>query len=388
MKMVKALVLGLGISGKSVIPFLEKRGYEVVGFDDQISKGPLPDITTFSLFVPSPGIARSHPLYKAAGKQGIEITSEAELALREIDQPCIGVTGTNGKSTVVKMIEHVLNHVGKKSLALGNIGTPLTSYSGGDEILVVELSSYQLETLQARCFDVALLLNIAEDHLDRYDSFAEYAQAKIGIQQCLKEDGVFIAHEKAAKDYSLSCQTFGGPDSNESAAFAAVSHFGITRAQFAEPMESFSPLPHRLEFVGEVSGVRYYNDSKASNVAATLRAIESLDAPIVLLLGGRNKGLSFAPLQKFSDRFRAVIAFGEAGEEIAQTLSSHLCTTVDDAVNLAHKLAKPGDIVLLAPGCTSFDAYKNYGKRGDHFKSLVFALPTTGSFAKLTTNEE
>ena len=363
---MKALVLGLGRSGKSAQSFLEKKGYVVVGVDDKSAPMQIDDLSGFDLFVPSPGIPRTHPLYRRAVETGIPIKGEVQLALEECKVPCIGVTGTNGKTTVVKMIEHCL----QGARAVGNVGIPLTSCEQKG-IWVVELSSFQLETLDAKVFDVGIVLNIAEDHLDRYVSFREYALAKAHLENCIKETGDLFVHESVDEGlFSKPFQSFAGD--NEMAAQLACAHFGM--ANF-DAFASFEKPPHRLEFVAQIDDVAYYNDSKATNVAAVLNALEKIDSNIVLIAGGLDKGLSFEPLCCAKNKLTHVIAFGQAREKIADALQSlcgvHKVETLQEAVEKAVLYAKKADVVLFSPGCASFDAFKNYEERGEVFKSLV-----------------
>ncbi len=372
---MKILVLGLGISGQSAREFLEERGHTVVGIDDDLHREKIEDMSSFDLFVPSPGVAQTHPLYLKAKEYQIPIKGEMQLALEEVTQLCIGVTGTNGKSTVVKMIAHCLNQCGKKARAVGNIGEPLTRYvSHLDEILVVELSSYQLETVTAKSFDVGIILNIAEDHLDRYAFFEDYAKAKTHLQFCIKEKGKFFVHKSIPSTlFSTPCDLFSGQ--NEEAAFLVCARFGIDRPSFLHALSSFVKPEHRLEFVGKIDGVAYYNDSKATNVSAVIHALKTVDGSVVLIAGGRDKGLNFEPLGKLKTQLASVVVFGEAREKIANALKHrvdvHVMETLHDAVAMAKQLAKGKSTVLFSPGCASFDGFKNYAERGEAFKRLV-----------------
>ncbi|NGX46683.1 MAG: UDP-N-acetylmuramoylalanine--D-glutamate ligase [Chlamydiae bacterium] len=370
---VKALVIGLGISGTSASAFLEKKGYEVVGFDDKLAPKKIADLSDFSLVVVSPGVPMDHPLCERARMAGVPIKGEAQIALENLSQPCIGVTGTNGKTTVVKMLEHCLNACGRRARAVGNVGTPLTSSVGGEEILIVELSSYQLETLTAKVLDVGVILNIAEDHLDRYHSLSEYAKTKAHIQNCIKEDGELFVHCNIEKN--LFTRRFQAYDGDNMQAVHLVCNFlGVDEKAFFQASSSFSKPAHRLEFVAEIGGVRYYNDSKATNVAAVVYALGTLQKKVLLLLGGQDKGLSFAPLEKHGDQIALIIAFGEAREKIANALQGyqvHQVETMQDAARVAMELAKGGDTVLFSPGCASFDAFQNFEERGEEFKRFV-----------------
>lgn len=374
---VRAIVLGLGISGKSAIKFLEKRGYTVVGVDDKTAPKHFDLLTDFDLFVPSPGIPQTHPLYQLAKKAGIPIAGDVELALRECKQPCIGVTGSNGKTTTVKMIEHCLNLCGKKAHAVGNVGEPIADHLGGDEILVVELSSYQLETLTAKVFDIGLILNITENHLDRYDIFEDYARAKVRLENCIKPEGKLYVHTSV--DQTLFQKPhFDYKGENEEAAYLACANFGIDRNRFDQALSSFVKPPHRIEFVANIKGISYYNDSKATSIAAMIKALEVIGKEVVLIAGGQDKGLNFRPLCSYKNQLSSVVVYGEAREKIANALKPvvdvHMVVTLQEAVECAKGLVKKDGIVLFSPGCASFDAFKNYAERGEAFRSYVKEL--------------
>lgn len=365
---MKILVLGLGISGRSVVSLLEKEGHQVLGVDDKQGSPPIA-IEEFDLFVPSPGIPRTHPLYLGALKAGLPIKGEVQIALERISTVCIGVTGTNGKTTTVKMIEHCLNRCGKKALAVGNVGLPLSSFvETKEEILVVELSSFQLETLTQKAFSLGFLLNIEEDHLDRYDNFAEYAEAKYQLGNCIKEEGLFYLGP------GLEMCHNGIPFDGSSVEAARISarYLGIGEKAFFEALTSFEKPPHRLEFVATVDGISYFNDSKATNVAAVLEALRQMEGKVVLLAGGQDKGLSFAPLLTYKEKLSHVIAFGAARFKIEKAVQNevevHLASSLEEAMELAKQKAKKGESILLSPGCASFDAFKNYEERGNRFK--------------------
>lgn len=371
---MKALVIGLGISGESAARFLEKKGYQVVGFDDRKAMIPIHSIAEFSLVVVSPGVALNHPLCLAAKKERVPLIGEAQLALETTTQPCIGVTGSNGKTTVVKMIEHCLNASGKKARAVGNVGIPLTSCVGGDEILVVELSSFQLETITARVFDIGIILNLNENHLDRYPSMEEYGRAKARLENCIKEGGQLLVEKTIDPTlFSTSYQTYSGE--NHLAVEWACQFFGVEKDFALRAASTFKKPPHRLEFVQEKGGVKFYNDSKATNVEAVLYALKTLQAKVILLLGGKDKGSTFTSLNSYRTWISAVIAFGQAREKIANALQDchvvHEVQTMREAVDQSLTLAKAGDIILLSPGCASFDAFENYEERGEEFKRLV-----------------
>ncbi len=388
---MKALVIGMGISGQSAARFLKEHGYDVVCFDDKTAPE-MPQEMNFELAVLSPGVPPTHRLVRAAREAGIEVIGEVELACRYLTNRAVGITGTNGKTTTTLLVTHVLKVAGKKARALGNVGTPLTegvSHLEHDEIAVIELSSYQLETLESKVLDAAVILNITPDHLDRHGSLESYAKAKLRIASSLKPGAPLFAPEGLASQFDLSAvETFHplcysktvSPDvENGLAAYALCQALGVGLEVFDEAWDTFKKPPHRLESVREVGGITFINDSKGTNVAATKRAVEGLPGPIVLIAGGRGKGESYdgwATL--FSDKVSHCCIIGEAAEQIASALDGHCslshCQTFEEAVESAREKAEPGTIVLLSPGCASFDMFENYAARGDRFRELVNQL--------------
>lgn len=439
------LIIGLGMSGRSAARFLLKEGSCVWGVDDKwpALQNSL-DIQTlrfqglmcvgsceafekmvhgdFDLVIVSPGIPRSHPLYVLACQKSICIMGEIELALQyfaKMKCKCIGVTGTNGKTTVNFLLEHVFNANGIAAKAVGNSGIPLTSLLCEEndaipEIVAIELSSFQLETLQTPVLDAAILLNITPDHLDRYASMQEYAQAKARIFACVKSSGFSYVEEKCLssfKDilaiynlrtygYSSSCDLYSDfqqlirNGSNECgippeyqgkvshdlenmiAVYGVAKEFGLSSKGIMDGMLSFRKPPHRLEFVREVNGVVFIDDSKATNVDAVVRAVESVQTPIILIAGGVDKGGSYASwLLPFANRVRAICTIGLAAEKIKKELQENYpiynFKTFHDAVMYAAELANPSETVLLSPGCSSFDMFSSYAHRGETFKTII-----------------
>lgn len=397
---MKALVIGLGISGKSAVQFLQAKGYQVIGVDKQpeilrsmqgievFKDTDSIDLSEVELVVLSPGVAPNHPLCCQARQANIEIVGEVELAARNIRQPCVGITGTNGKTTVTLLVEHVLNHCGISAKAVGNVGIPLTKEillpENRGKVLVLELSSFQLETLHAQILDAAVILNITLDHLDRYPSMEEYARAKIRIKDCLKPQGVLYMESRTLHKYQeflegKSAKSYQGEDfekENREAAFLLCQNFSVSRKQFEKALTTFRKPPHRLEYVCDIRGVSYYNDSKGTNVDAVIRAVETISGKIVLIAGGLNKGATFFDwIAPFANKVKAICVIGQAARNIQQELSSHfsvvLCKDLEHAVDHAGKLAEPGESVLLSPGCASYDMFHNYEERGDKFKSII-----------------
>jgi len=374
-----ALVLGYGISGRSAEQFLLSHGAHVFVVDDRLKLG---YDGPFDLLVPSPGVPPKHPLYQKAVKLGLPVVGEAELALQALDQTVLGITGTNGKTTVTELTAHVLNHCGVPAAALGNNGRPLTEWAlkGDDRVVVAELSSYQLETMSSQTLDLAVILNISPDHLDRYDTLEAYAAAKFRIQDCVKE--TLLTHPTLVRNGCVSylSQDLGDPksfeDENRHAAYSLVRPFGITTDQFHEAEKSFCKPPHRMEFIAEVRGVRYYNDSKGTNIDAVIKAVDSLPGNIYLIAGGKDKGDTYTPwISAFSEKIAAIGLIGEAAEkierELAKAVPTKRCETLDQAFAHCQSLAGPGDTVLLSPGCSSFDQYRSFEDRGEEFRRLV-----------------
>lgn len=403
--MKKALVIGLGKSGLASSEFLIKKGYAVTAVDATHISTDLPiefhlekNYTAEAIFdfaVISPGVPREHPIVRELQRKSIPILGEVALAAQFIQQPMIAITGTNGKTTVASVVTHVFNRCGIAAKAVGNIGVPLIQslLQETHEILVVELSSFQLETLQITCFDLGVIVNITPDHLDRYRGFLGYAKTKLQLQNCIKKGGTLYVSGDIKKRFASllqqrNCAEYDAHPSinissffpsNLAAAFAICSHFSIPREKFIDSLSFFEPHKHRLEFVRELNQIHFYNDSKATNIDAVRMAVEALGGKIWLLSGGLSKGHSFSCWSwQLKMRVQGIYAFGSCGRQISLELSSSiqvvLTTTLRDAVLQAYLGAKPGDIVLLSPGCSSFDEFQNYEHRGDVFKKIVEEL--------------
>lgn len=435
----KVLVIGLGISGLSAALFLQKQHSFVHAVDKSIealknkdevialcqngmtiaSDDETLDLSGFDLVVVSPGIPKSHHLYAGAKAAGIEVIGEIELGCRSALQPMIGITGTNGKTTVTLLVAHVLNFAGKKARPIGNVGIPLTreiALSNLDEILVAELSSYQLETLTCKVFDAGAILNITPDHLDRYKGMQEYAEAKFHLKDCLKNGAPLYIEEKAMKEFGtllkgFSAKTYGyGIDCSTKTDLASLSvdaskcplpaslqgfcshdlenvmaassicmHFGVSLQDFFKAYRTFKKPSHRIEFVCSINGISYYDDSKGTNIDAVVRAVERMQGSVVLIAGGVDKGAAYTPwISAFQNKVDHICAIGQAAEKIKDQLGSampvHVCTTLEEAVKCAAYLAKPGQSVLLSPGCSSFDMFRDYVHRGEQFQSFVRQL--------------
>jgi UDP-N-acetylmuramoylalanine--D-glutamate ligase len=453
----KAGVMGLGLSGAAAAGFLSRRGVQVIAADDKpfaslgdearalakagvtLRAGPT-DPHVFSgceIVVASPGVPPTAPPLAGARAAGIPIIAEVELAAPWLRGVLIGITGSNGKSTVTALTGKILETAGVPIRVCGNIGVPLTSVMERDLDLpeaearrvhyVTELSSFQLEGIERFSPRVAVLLNLSPDHQDRYERMEDYYAAKTRIFMNQRGDDIAIvnwddpavipiAERLAARlcPFSLTQELEEGAVlsggrltlrsaareetimdatdvpipgrhnlENVLAAACVAYHRGVPVETIARAVRAFTALPHRLEFVAEVAGVAWYNDSKATNVGSTLRALEAFTRPIVLLLGGYDKGGDFEslkrPLSAKGPGLRAVVTFGKAGDDIARRLEGsapHIARSgaLAEAARVAAGLARSGDVVLLAPGCASFDAYTGYDKRGEDFRTIVARL--------------
>lgn len=443
----KVLVVGLGKSGLSVARWLRREGAEVTisdqksdvdierGFIEKISKlsvnletGGHRKETFFSsnFIVVSPGVPLDmEPLKTAIGK-GIPVMGEMELAGRMIDTPLVAVTGTNGKSTATTLLGSILERAGHSLFVGGNIGTPLMDYAAGDQqadFAVVEVSSFQLDTMEKFCPMVSILLNISPDHLDRYPDYEAYARSKLGITRNQGPGATVILNdddEKLTKFeppgkpkvlrygfkkgkgrhayieaeslrafspqggvFTFSLERFSLPGGHNLANL-----MGVVLAALALSVEhdiiqgvidDFQGLPDRLEWVGTLKGVDFYNDSKATNVDAALKSITSFERPVILIAGGRHKGGDYAPLVRASTgRVKSAVFMGEAKSLLAKSFQGvipfALAEDMQDALSRAFASARTDDVVLLAPACSSFDMFSDYAHRGRIFRQEVEGL--------------
>jgi UDP-N-acetylmuramoylalanine--D-glutamate ligase len=377
------------------------------------------------LIVPSPGVPPYHPGLVAARAAGVRVWSEIELAWRFLHGRLVGVTGSNGKTTTTSLIGHILADAGRLVIVAGNIGTPLIAQvdqSNDKTITVAELSSFQLELIESFRPDVSVLLNLTPDHLDRHASFEEYARAKARIFENQSEsDAALInaddpgAAERACSQapifwFSKNKRVVSGAYlraeqivfrgdgeeivllnqsdiglrgshnlENVLAAASAAFLLGAAPEEIAAGVRSFPGVEHRLEFVADVSGVSFFNDSKATNVDATLKALQAFSGGLLVILGGKDKGSDYAPLiPVLRERAKLVLLIGAASEKVAAQLAGAVplerAGTLERAVRRAFEQAREGDTVLLAPACASFDQFENYEHRGRVFKQLVRAL--------------
>jgi UDP-N-acetylmuramoylalanine--D-glutamate ligase len=440
----KVLVVGLGESGKAAVRFFGSRGAHVTITDSRSVEEFEGVIESFrewdvelrlgdqsrdvflkqDLIVPSPGVPWDLSQLNSARKEGIHVAGELETASRELRGHVVGITGTNGKTTTTSLIGHIFQTAGLPTQIAGNIGRPILDVadSATDATWnVLELSSFQLEAMSSFRADIAVVLNVTPDHLDRHGTFENYAAAKANLlaPQQVSDVAVLNADDATCKVFgqsacartiwfsrtqplsegitvdrgwilrdgervaSTALPILGSHNlENALAAVGAASAAGVADETIARGLATFQPVEHRLEFVKRVDGVDYYNDSKATNVAAAIKALESFDKRVWLILGGRDKGSDYAALEPMMDgRVKEVLLIGEATSEIRLQLTGPTpmvnCGTLEVAVERAHSRAREGDVVLLSPACASFDQFDSYGHRGQEFKRLV------GEFARV-----
>ena len=378
------------------------------------------------MVIVSPGVPHDMEPLNAALKKGIPVTGEFEFASRIIDTPVIAVTGTNGKSTVVAFLGNVLENAGLKVFVGGNIGTPMMVYAAGErkaDYVVAEVSSFQLDTMETFCPYISMILNLSPDHLDRYADYESYVQSKLrifrnqGPGQYLvlndddkilssispasgvsvlrygirKKEGrhAFLETKKVqaslnGKDpvyFSLESIKLHGEHNRENilGAVLVCLTLGIEPDVIQKSIDDFKGLPSRLEQVAEVDGVMFYNDSKATNIAAAVKAVKSFDQPLILISGGRHKGADYAPLVKAAEgKVKCAVLLGEAKQLLAASFEGvfpfSMAKDMEEAVSMSFSFAKRGDVVLLAPACSSFDMFSNFLERGKVFRDAVERL--------------
>ncbi len=441
------LVFGLAVAGQAVARELVKRGESVVLADDSVSdlhrafaqEIEMPIVAlqhsseihqvlhSVSRVAPAPGVPEGHPVVIAARELGVEICSELELAYRfeqrrvSGPRPMVGITGTDGKTTTTLMSAAIIDSAGLRTLAVGNTDIPLISALDTDsQAFAVECSSFRLAHIQQFRMSASAWLNFAPDHLNWHPNLSDYFAAKAKMwAHCIEgdvavapvDDQQIVSIARASKarvvtfgaaggDYHATEGWLCGPMgrimpisdmgrslphdvTNALAATAVCLESGLaTVADVSRTLQNFVNAPHRIQFVGEKGGVRWFNDSKATSPHAVSVALKSFES-IVLIAGGRNKGLNLSALADYPSRMRAVVAIGDAADEVAGAFSGvcevRSATTMQEAVNMADDIADQGDVVLLSPGCTSYDWYANYGQRGEDFMKCV---------SKLLTNKE
>jgi UDP-N-acetylmuramoylalanine--D-glutamate ligase len=452
-KNMKALVVGLGRSGVAATKLLCKKGVKVT-VTDELNKSDLKDslealkgfeyeaelgkhvLKTFTdndFIVVSPGVKLDIKPLQQADKSKIPIISELELASQFISEPIIAVTGTNGKTTTSTMIAEMIQNSGKTVFLGGNIGVPLSEYAARRDKcdwVVAEVSSFQLDTTFSFKPHIAVFLNVAPDHLDRYSSFDEYVQSKMKLKTNMGEEdhlvlnlrdhklvsllsgarpkSLFFTSDPVEKIPAHLTEKFQGAflmnsstislktprwkehlfavagtqlrgihnKENMMAAMLAAKLAGVSNEAIQKVFLNFKPLPHRMEFVARKNQVTFYNDSKGTNVHSLLRSLQSFDEPVILIAGGRDKGEDYTNLgPAIRSHVKNLILVGEAKEKINRAIGdfseTFLVGTFEEAVYLAYQKSRSGDVILLSPGCASQDMFKNYEERGNYYKRIV-----------------
>ena len=412
----RALVLGLARSGEAAALVLRSQGVEVVGYDRDLALDPAVAgrlaaagveiqlgeeddalLRGIDAVIKSPGFPGDRPLVAAARVRGVPVLSEIELGARLLANPLIGITGTNGKTTTTALLGAMFDAAERGAEVVGNIGRPLTSLVGrvaDDSWIVCELSSFQLEDVDTLRPRIAVLLNLEPDHIDRHGSFAAYRDAKLRVfERQTAEDVAVVPRGFGAVPGAGRRVEFAGDDvlpaepripgahnrENAAAAVAAARAAGLEEDAIAATLRSFPGVEHRIEELREVGGVRFVNDSKATNVAAARCAIASFAAPLHIILGGRGKQESYDSLAADLGPSDRAYLIGEAASEIGDALEQaginfEQCGDLASALRAAVAAAQPGDIVLLSPACASFDQFVDYEHRGDEFRRLVDEL--------------
>lgn len=452
LKNKRVLVVGLGRSGAASAIFLQERGAKVIVSDSKSEAQLQSDVPTLldrgisieagrhgertfrdqDLIVVSPGVPSDQPQLQHARTLGIPVIGEVELAFRFLQGKVLAITGSNGKTTTTSLVGEILAKSGRKTLVGGNIGTPvisLAAQSAPDSMVVLEISSFQLESIERFCPWIAAILNITPDHLDRHHTFEAYVDAKarifenqqssdfavlnaddptcVGLKDRVKspllwfsrkqrvERGSFLSGDQIVfrhdgKEQAVlnrsDIQLKGEHNlENVLAAVCMTMVAGCTPQQVRQGVSEFRAVEHRLELVATINGVTFYNDSKATNVDATVKALESFPGNIHIILGGKDKGSDYTVLNPLlRERVKRVYLIGAASDKIASQVQNATALVrsgmLERAVRQAFDAAVPGDVVLLAPACASFDQFENYEHRGRVFKELVRSLApvTTG----------
>ena len=436
----RAVLVGLGKTGVSCARHLAGRGWQLTATDSRRAPPGAEELARISpaarlhagafdadllpgaqLVVASPGVALSEPIFARARQLGIEIVGDIELFARAANAPVIGITGTNGKSTVTTLVGRMAERAGKCVRVGGNLGTPALDLLSNvvPELYVLEISSFQLDTTSSLSLLAAAVLNVSPDHLDRYGNFAAYAHSKARIyarcgtavlnldDACAREmpsstsRRVSFSLQNPLADYTLTQDShrdkalmhhgqsllalrdmrMGGLHNaaNALASMALGAAAAIPVSAMLTELREFAGLPHRSQWVADIKGVRYINDSKGTNVGATLAAVAGMSGPLIVIAGGDGKGQDFAPLTAaFDGKVRHAVLIGRDAPELARVLSAvcdvRRCATLPEAVSTAAHLALPGDTVLLSPACASLDMFRDYAQRGEMFGDSVGRL--------------
>jgi UDP-N-acetylmuramoylalanine--D-glutamate ligase len=388
-------VYGLARSGLATVEALVASGAKATAWDAkeearvevpagaEIANLDEADLSQFDSLVVTPGLPLNrHPIAKRAREAGVEIIGDIELFARARPElpphKVVGITGTNGKSTTTALVHHILETAGVPTTMGGNIGFPILAQDPLPEggVYVLELSSYQIDLTQSLDCDVAVLLNITPDHLDRYDSFEAYAASKMRLLEM--SEGLIVRGRDVGLDQSHWPALQGPHNAQNAAAAIETCHaLGIGAGEIAEGLRTYPGLPHRMERVREKGGVLFVNDSKATNPTATAPALAAFPA-IRWILGGQPKSDGLDECAPFFPHVRSAYTIGDAAEMFEKLLAPHMpvknCGKLEDAVRQAARDSKPGDTVLLSPACASFDQFRDFEDRGDRFKALVGAL--------------
>ncbi|MDP9064557.1 MAG: UDP-N-acetylmuramoyl-L-alanine--D-glutamate ligase [Pseudomonadota bacterium] len=444
---MNSVVVGLGKTGASCIRYFAKHGIAAAATDSRLAPpglaelGPLAaqvdlrlgafDLSLLdgaSQVLVSPGVSLDEPITQAARRRGIEVLGDIELFARAVRAPVVGITGTNGKSTVTSLVAHMAAAAGRRVLAGGNLGTPALDLLNAPppDLYVLELSSFQLESTSSLTLQAATVLNVSADHLDRYASVDAYARAKArifahAVSVVLNADDPRVAamrphgaagptvatfstcrsdadytlqrpdgkvllcrHGEPLMDFSRTKMSGVHNAGNALAALALGDAVGLPLPAMQTALETFPGLAHRSQWVTDVGGVRYVDDSKGTNVGATVAALDGLAGPVILIAGGLGKGQDFSPLAAaVARKVRHAVLIGTDAAAI-ETVLQGVCRTeravcMDEAVAAAAGAARPGDTVLLSPACASLDMFRDYGHRGDAFAAAVRALPGAGA---------
>jgi UDP-N-acetylmuramoylalanine--D-glutamate ligase len=428
----KAAVLGLGNSGEAVALLLHHRGAAVSVYDSGVPPGPRVDrlrslgmevhlgasteavSERFDLAVVSPGVDPALPLFKRLREQSSTLIGEIELAFQFCERPVVAITGTNGKTTTTQLVENMLKCAGLRTIACGNIGMPFSEAVERQaelDLFTVELSSFQLETISSFRPNVAIWLNLTPDHLDRYADLAEYRTAKLRIFENQRATDYAVVNDKdllpqlAAQPIRFSAYSqssdlslvgdsisfrgdpilniketaLGGIHNAENlmAALGTAYALKIPWDEAKVGLIQYRPLPHRCEKVGEIAGITFINDSKATNLDALAKALESQSKPVVLIAGGKDKGFEFDSIRELvAAKVKHAVLIGEMAYRISKSwaLPCSIAGTLRESVTLAQAHAQPGDIVLFSPGTSSFDMFKDYADRGNQYREIIQEL--------------
>jgi len=413
-----ALVVGLGKSGAAAARLLASRGAKVIVADDddvrfegERRRVVRESLRGIDLVVVSPGVPLSLAIFAEARARKLELIGEVELACRFIDEPVLGITGTNGKSTTTALCGHLLQTADLRVFTGGNLGNALSNRVLGGERLdatVCELSSFQLESIVSLRCAGGTVLNVTPDHLDRYPSLDAYAAAKQRIFENQRQGDTAVINQSDARvramktnpgvrregfdprgalrvagvELALRAATLRGAHNRENA-FAAcllARHLGVAPEVLQKGLDTYPGLPHRLEPVRVLDGVEWINDSKATNVDSVEKSLSAFDHDVHIIMGGRGKGAPYAPLrERMQGRVKTIFTIGEDAATIAAELEGvapiEPCSVLATAVRRARERARAGDVVLLSPACASYDQFRNFEDRGDQFKALVRGLP-------------